>query len=70
MNQRKQFWRIPLFLNISRPNDLKLLVSQSKFSGTRKLTLRYQSFKINFDFEISQADFNGFRSNVGTLKKC
>ena len=36
--------------------NLKLLVSQSKFSGTRKFTLRYQYFGMNFDFEISRVD--------------
>ena len=37
--------------------NLKLLVPQSKFSGTRKFTLRYQLFEMNFDFEISRVDF-------------
>ena len=32
---------------------LKLLISQSKFSGTRKFTLRYQQFGMNLDFDIS-----------------
>ena len=31
---------------------LKLLTSQSKFSGTRKFALRYQQFGMNFDFDI------------------
>ena len=34
----------------------KLLLSQSKFSETRKFSLRYQYFSMNFDFEISRAD--------------
>ena len=34
----------------------QLLISQSKFSGTRKFTLRFQKFGMNFDFEISRAD--------------
>ena len=33
---------------------LKQLKSQSKFSGTRKFTLKYQKFEKNFDFEISR----------------
>ena len=32
----------------------KLLIFQSKFSGTRKFTLKYQDFEMNFDFEISR----------------
>ena len=32
---------------------LKLLVFESKFSGSRKFTLRYQQFEMNFDFETS-----------------
>ena len=31
---------------------LKLLISQSKFSGARKFTLRYQQFETNFVFKI------------------
>ena len=31
-------------------------MSQSKFSGTRKLTLRYQYFGMKFDFEILQVE--------------
>ena len=34
----------------------KLLISQSKFSGTRKFTLRYHLFEMDFDLEISRAD--------------
>ena len=37
---------------------LKLLISQSKFSGTRKFTLRYQQFEIGFDSEVSRIDCN------------
>ena len=33
-----------------------LLFQISSISGTRKLTLRYQWFVINFDFEISTVD--------------
>ena len=29
-------------------------MSQSKFSGTRKFTLRYQLLEINFDVDISR----------------
>ena len=36
---------------------LKLLISQNKFSGTRKLTLRYQKFSMNFDFEILRFNY-------------
>ena len=36
--------------------NLKQLIFQSKFSGTRKFTLRYQQFEINFNFEIWRAD--------------
>ena len=39
----------------------KLLISQSKFSGTRKFTLKYQLFGINFDFEISIVDCSLFK---------
>ena len=35
---------------------LKLLVFQSKVSGTRKFTLRYQEFEININLEISRVD--------------
>ena len=38
------------------PCCLKLLVFKSKFSGTRKFTLRYQYFRMNFDFEILRVD--------------
>ena len=31
-------------------------MSQSKFSGTRKVTLRYQKFGMKIDFEISRVD--------------
>ena len=31
-------------------------VTSSKFSGTRKFTLRYLKFEMSFDFEISRAD--------------
>ena len=31
-------------------------MSQSKFSGTRKFTLRYQKFRIIFDIDISRVD--------------
>ena len=31
---------------------LKLLISQSKFSGTRKFTLRYQYLEMNFNFDL------------------
>ena len=34
----------------------QLLVSHSKLSGSKKLTLRYQLFGVNFDFEISRVD--------------
>ena len=33
---------------------LRILVSQSKFSVTRKFTLRYQQFGMSFNFEISR----------------
>ena len=32
------------------------MISQSKFSGTRKFTLRYQLFGMIFNFEISRVD--------------
>ena len=32
---------------------LKLLISQSRFPGTRKFVLRWQEFWMTFDFEIS-----------------
>ena len=35
---------------------LKLLISQNKFSGSRKIILRYQQFEMNIDFEISRVD--------------
>ena len=35
---------------------LKLLISQSKFSGNRKFTMRYQQFGMNFKFEISRVE--------------
>ena len=35
---------------------LKLLVSQSKLSWTRKGTWKYQLSEMNFDFEISRVD--------------
>ena len=34
---------------------LKLLISQSKFSGTRKFTLRYQQFRLNFEILTVEA---------------
>ena len=33
--------------NLKVKVPLKLLISQSKFSGTRKFTLRYQKFEIS-----------------------
>ena len=35
----------------------KLLVSHSKFSGTRKFTLRYQWFETNFYFDLSRITY-------------
>ena len=46
----------PIFVHILNDVISKLLVSPSKFSGTRKFTLRYQKFELNFDFEISRAE--------------
>ena len=34
----------------------KLLIPQSKFSGTRKFTLRYQQFGKTVDFELLRVD--------------
>ena len=39
------------------PLYLKLLVSQSKLSGIRKVTLKYKLSEMNFDFEISRVDY-------------
>ena len=39
-----------------RKTTIQQLISQSKFSGTRKFTLRYQWFGVKFDFEISGVD--------------
>ena len=36
---------------------LKLLISQSKFSGTREFTLRYQQFEMYLQFEISRVGY-------------
>ena len=36
---------------------LKLMICQSKFSGTRKFTLRYQYFGMNFCSEIPRDDY-------------
>ena len=36
--------------------DIKLLISLSKFSGSRKSTLRYQQFWTNFHLGISRVD--------------
>ena len=41
-----------------KSSHLKLLISQSKFSGTRKFILKYQQSGMNFDFEISRVDCN------------
>ena len=35
---------------------LKLLISKSKLSGTRKVTLKYKLFEMNIYFEISRVD--------------
>ena len=40
---------------------LKHLVSQSKFSGTRKFMFRYQYFQLNFDFEIPRINCGFFK---------
>ena len=37
---------------------LKVLIPPSKFSGTRKFTLRYQWFEMNFEFEVSYRELN------------
>ena len=42
---------LPFFFTFQLRIYLKLLVSLSKFSDTRKFTLRYQAFEMNFDFE-------------------
>ena len=34
----------------------KTVISQSKLSGARKVTLKYKKFGMNFDFEISRVD--------------
>ena len=43
---------------------LKLLISQSKFSGHRKFTLRYQLFWVNFNFEISKMNVLGITEHI------
>ena len=50
------FGHSPDFYVHSNSCYLKILISQSKFSGTRKFTLRYQYFEMIIDFEISRAD--------------
>ena len=40
---------------------LKLMISESKFSGTRKFTSRYYEFGMTFDFEITRLDCNLLR---------
>ena len=49
-------WTHSLFYLHSNSCSLKLLISQSKFSGTRKFTLRYHKFVMSVDFEISIVD--------------
>ena len=49
-------WTNFLFFLHFNSFHLKLLVSQSKFSGTRKFTLRYQYFELNSDFEVLIVD--------------
>ena len=46
-----------------------LRISQSKCYGTRKFTLRYQLFGMNFDFEVSRVDCNFLKEKqkVSTL---
>ena len=61
LHQRIYFGHISYFFSfffIFHFNSLylKLLISQRKFSGTRKFPLRYQWFGMNFDFEISRTD--------------
>ena len=42
--------------SIFNSSHIKLLISQSKFSGTRNFSLSYQLFGMNFEFEISRVD--------------
>ena len=39
---------------LSRFHVSQTVISQSKLSGTRKVTLKYKYFGMNFDFEISR----------------
>ena len=39
------------------PSCLKLLISQSKLSGTRKFSLKHQQFGLNSSFEILSVDY-------------
>ena len=58
--QRMQFKLISYFYLHFKSCYPKLLISQSKLSGTRKFTLRYQLFGMNFDFKISIVDCFSF----------
>ena len=42
----------------------KLLIFKRKFSDTRKFTLRYEWFGMNFDFQISKVDFSGITISI------
>ena len=57
ISQRIYFGHI-FYLHVftSQSFYLKLLISQSKFSGIRKFTLTYQWFRMNF--EISRVECN------------
>ena len=55
--QRIHFDQISIFYLHFNFYNTKLLISQSKFSGIRKFTLRYQYSGMNFHFEISKVDF-------------
>ena len=59
---------IPVFLHITTPVISNTRVSQSKFSGTRKFTSRYQEFETNFDYEISRVFFK-FKANGKAFRR-
>ena len=45
-----------LFLSLDLAGYLKPLISQSRFSGTRRCNLMCSWFEKNLDFEISSVD--------------
>ena len=53
---RKKLWTHSFFIFSLTQLYVKLLISQSKLSGTRTFALKYQWLWIRFDFEISRVD--------------